>query len=70
MFNSSLGYELCVLKKQAMEALSQITSSDPQFIVANRLMKTLKYFRLIDDDSIIPCNSLLREFIGGSCFQV
>ena len=70
VFNSSLGYELCVLKKQAMEALSQITSSDPQFIVANRLMKTLKYFRLIDDDSIIPCNSLLREFIGGSCFQV
>ena len=70
VFNSSLGYELCVLKKQAMEALSKITSSDPQFIVANRLMKTLKYFHLIDDDSIIPCNSLLREFIGGSCFHV
>lgn len=70
VFNSSLGYELCVLKKHAMEALTKITSSDPQYLVANRLIKNLKYFRLIDDDSIIPCNSLLREFIGGSCFNV
>ena len=70
VFNSSLGYELCVLKKQAMEALKQISPSDPQYLVANRLIKTLKYFLLIDDDSIIPCNSLLREFIGGSCFHV
>ena len=70
VFNSSLGYELCVLKKQAMEALEKISSSDPQYLVANRLIKTLKYFHLIEDDSIIPCNSLLREFIGGSCFHV
>ena len=70
VFNSSLGYELCVLKKQAMEALKQIPASAPQYLVANRLIKTLKYFRLIDDDSIIPCNSILREFIGGSCFNV
>ena len=70
VFNSSLGYELCVLKKLAMEALKKITTSDPQYLVANRLIKNLKYFRLIDDDSIIPCNSLLREFIGGSCFNV
>ncbi len=70
VFNSSLGYELCVLKKQAMEALTAITPADPQYLVANRLIKTLKYFRLIDDDSLIPCNSLLREFIGGSCFDV
>ena len=70
VFNSSLGYELCVLKKQAMEALTKIGPADPQYLVANRLIKTLKYFRQIDDDSIIPCNSLLREFIGGSCFDV
>ncbi len=70
VFNSSLGYELCVLKKQAMEALTKITASDPQYLVANRLIKTLKYFREIDDESVIPCNSLLREFIGGSCFNV
>ncbi|MCH5148943.1 MAG: hypothetical protein J1G05_06275 [Clostridiales bacterium] len=70
VFNSSLGYELCVLKKHAMEALQKITASDPQYLVANRLIKNLKYFRQIDDESIIPCNSLLREFIGGSCFNV
>lgn len=70
VFNSSLGYELCVLKKQAMAALKEIQPSAPQYLVANRLIKNLKYFRLIDDDSIIPCNSLLREFIGGSCFEV
>ncbi len=70
VFNSSLGYELCVLKKQAMEALSAISAQAPQYLVANRLMKTLKYFRSIDDDSLVPCNSLLREFIGGSCFNV
>ena len=70
VFNSSLGYELCVLKKQAMETLKEIPASAPQYLVANRLIKTLKYFRLIDDDSIIPCNSILREFIGGSCFNV
>lgn len=70
VFNSSLGYELCVLKKQAMEALSKIPPSAPQYLVANRLIKSLKYFRLIDDDSMIPCNSLIREFIGNSCFNV
>ncbi len=70
VFNSSLGYELCVLKKKAMEALMQIEPTAPQYLTANRLIKTLKYFRQIDDDSIIPCNSLVREFIGGSCFNV
>ncbi len=70
VFNSSLGYELCVLKKQAMEALTRIEPTDPQYLVANRLIKTLKYFRQIDDDSMIPCSSLIREFIGGSCFDV
>ncbi|MCH5143025.1 MAG: nucleoside kinase [Clostridiales bacterium] len=70
VFNSSLGYELCVLKKHAMEALQKITANDVQYLVANRLIKNLKYFRQIDDENIIPCNSLLREFIGGSCFHV
>ncbi len=70
VFNSSLGYELCVLKRRAMEALTKIEPSDPQYLTANRLIKTLKYFREIDDESLVPCNSLLREFIGGSCFKV
>lgn len=70
VFNSSLSYELCVLRKQALPALREIKPTDPQFLVANRLIKYLKYFRPIEDESIIPCNSLLREFIGGSCFKV
>ncbi len=70
VFNSSLGYELCVLKKKAMEALTKIEPTAPQYLTANRLIKILKYFREIDDDSIIPCSSLIREFIGGSCFNV
>lgn len=70
VFNSSLSYEVCVLRKQALPALREIKPTDPQYLVANRLIKYLKYFRPIDDESIIPCNSLLREFIGGSCFNV
>ena len=70
VFNSALPYELCVLKKLALPALREIKYTDPQFLVANRLIKYLKYFKTIDDESIIPCNSLIREFIGGSCFDV
>lgn len=70
VFNSALPYELCVLKKLAMPALREIKYTDSQFLVANRLIKYLKYFKTIDDESIIPCNSLIREFIGGSCFDV
>lgn len=70
VFNSSLSYEVCVLRKQALPALREIKPTDPQYLVANRLIKYLKYFRPIEDESIIPCNSLLREFIGGSCFKV
>ncbi len=70
VFNSALPYELCVLKKLALPALREIKYTDPQFLVANRLIKYLKYFKTIEDESIIPCNSLIREFIGGSCFDV
>ncbi len=70
VFNSSLLYEFCVLRTKALPALREIGYDDPHFIVANRLIKYLKYFQPIEDESIIPCNSLLREFIGGSCFRV
>ncbi len=70
VYNSSLSYELCVLRKLALPALREIKSTDPQFLVANRLIKYLKYFKPIEDESIIPCNSLIREFIGGSCFKL
>ena len=70
VFNSELTYELAVFKKYALPALSQIPQTDPSYITANRLIKYLKYFKDITDESSIPCNSLIREFIGGSCFKV
>jgi len=70
VFNSELTYELAVFKKYALPALSNIPQTDPSYITANRLIKYLKYFKDITDESAIPCNSLIREFIGGSCFKV
>ncbi len=70
VFNSSLAYELCIFKKYALQELRKIDADDPNYVIANRLIKYLKYFRQIDDESSIPCNSLIREFIGGSCFDV
>ena len=67
VYNSALTYELCVLKKYAMPALQEVKPDSPHYVIANRLIKFLKYFKDIDD-KWIPCNSLLREFIGGSCF--
>lgn len=69
VYNSELTYELCVLRKYAMPLLKEITPDSPYFITANRLIKYLKYFKEIDESSI-PCNSLIREFIGGSCFEM
>jgi uridine kinase len=69
VYNSGLQYELCVLKKYALPTLNEIPSDSEYYITANRLIKFLKYFTDISDD-YIPCNSLLREFIGGSCFDL
>ena len=60
-FNSELSYEFGVLKKYAMPMLEEIPNDSPYFITANRLRKVLKYFVDIDE-SLVPCNSLLREF--------
>lgn len=68
VFNSELTYEFAVLKKYALRELSSIDPDSKHFITANRLVKFLKYFKDINDD-IVPVNSLLREFIGGSCFH-
>lgn len=67
MFNSSLVYELCVLKKVAFSQLSKIKNDVPEYIEAKRLIKFLNYFLPVDTDGI-PNNSILREFIGKSCF--
>lgn len=69
VFNSELSYELCILRTKGLPALREIKTTEPEYIVANRLIKYLKYFRPIDNEELIPCNSLLREFIGGSCFK-
>ena len=67
VFNSELAYELCVIKKHVLPLLENVPSHSPYFIQANRLIKFLKYFMDISDNWI-PCNSILREFIGGSIF--
>ncbi len=67
VYNSGLQYELCVMKKYALPTLQEISYDNEYYVTANRLIKFLKYFVDIDD-SYVPCNSLLREFIGGSCF--
>ena len=67
MFNSSLIYELSVLKKQALPLLQEITNAEPEYAEAKRLVEFLKYFEEVDEE-LIPQNSLLREFVGGSIF--
>ncbi|MDY5913102.1 MAG: nucleoside kinase [Inconstantimicrobium porci] len=67
MFNSTLVYELCVLKKYALQELSKISEESSSYAEAHRLKSFLKFFKDIDKD-MVPENSLLREFIGGSCF--
>ena len=67
VYNSALTYEMCVLKKYALPALYEVKADSPCYIMANRLIKFLKYFKELDE-KWVPCNSLLREFIGGSCF--
>ncbi len=67
MFNSSLVYELCVLKKVALPQLLMISNDVPEYIEAKRLGKFLNYFLPMDGDEV-PNNSILREFLGKSCF--
>lgn len=67
MFNSALVYELAVLKKFAEPLLEQIGQEHPEYAEARRLRKFLSYFLSIDDQEV-PSNSIIREFIGESCF--
>lgn len=67
MFNSSLIYEISVLKKHALPLLEEITNEEPEFAEAKRLVEFLRYFDEIDEE-FIPKNSLLKEFVGGSIF--
>lgn len=67
VYNSMLSYELPVLKKYAMPLLEKIDKESPYYPTAMRLMRMLKFFVDMDDEWV-PSNSLIREFIGGSCY--
>lgn len=69
MFNSSLIYELGVLKDYAMPLLEEIDRTSPEYSEAKRLHRMLGYFESIPAE-YLPYNSLLREFVGGSIFDV
>ncbi|MCC8050328.1 MAG: nucleoside kinase [Clostridiales bacterium] len=68
IFNSTLIYELAVLKQYAEPLLFSIGPDDPEHEEAKRLLKFLDYFLPIPGDDI-PNHSLIREFIGGSCYE-
>ncbi|SHJ87447.1 uridine kinase [Caminicella sporogenes DSM 14501] len=68
MFNSALVYELAVLKKYAEPLLKEISENEPEYSEVKRLLKFLSYFKSIDDEKYILQTSILKEFIGGSCF--
>ena len=69
MFNSALIYELAVLKQYAEPVLFGIEKDCEEYIEAKRLLKFLDYFVGIGSEHV-PANSLLKEFIGGGCFQI
>lgn len=67
VFNSLLPYELNIMKKYALPILNEVPTTSDTYTTANKLKKFLKYFDNIND-KLVPNNSLMREFIGGSCF--
>lgn len=69
MFNSALIYELAVLKQYVEPLLFGIPKNCPEYTEAKRLLKFLDYFIGVSSEDI-PKNSILREFIGGSCLDV
>ena len=67
MFNSTLLYELGVLKNLVVPLLSDIDNTKEEYCEARRLIEFLSYFLTIETDEI-PRNSIIKEFLGGSCF--
>jgi len=68
-FNSALIYELAVLKQFAEPLLFSIEPDEPEYHEAKRLLKFLEYFLGVSSEHL-PNNSIVREFVGGSCFPV
>lgn len=69
MFNSALIYELAILKQYAEPALFGMDRDCPEYIEAKKILKFLDYFIGVSSEEV-PKNSILREFVGGSCFKV
>lgn len=69
MFNSALIYEISVLKQFAEPLLYSIEPGEPEYFEAVRLLKFLSYFLGVSTENL-PNNSIVREFVGGSCFRV
>ena len=67
VFDTFLPYEPCVLRDIVIPQLDKITPADPEYITAQRLKYLLKFFIPLEINDI-PCNSLMREFVGGSSF--
>lgn len=67
MFNSALVYELAVLKTYAEPVLFGVDRNSKEYLEAKRLLKFLDYFIGVPSD-MVPKNSILKEFVGGSCF--
>jgi uridine kinase len=68
MFNSALAFELAVLKPLAEPLLRQVRYGNPEYIEAKRLLAFLDWFLPLDMD-LLPDNSILREFVGGSILR-
>ena len=68
IINSSLVYEIGVLKTYVEPLLFNVSESDPEYSEALGLINFLRNFLPIASDDI-PLDSVLREFIGGSCFK-
>ncbi len=68
MFNSALVYELAALKPLAEPLLRQVQHRAPEYIEARRLLAFLEWFLPLDT-SLIPANSIMREFLGGSSLK-
>ena len=69
MYNSAMIYELAVYKQYLEPLLYSVPVDSPEFVEAKRLLKFVNYF-IGFDSTHIPNNSIIREFIGGSCFNV
>ncbi len=68
VYNSFSSFELSAEKKYAMPLLENIDRESEYFPVAERLIRMLKFFDDLPDEWV-PCNSIIREFIGGSCYE-